>query len=305
MTEPYRGVFPIAPTPFTEDGAVDWDGQKRVLDCMIDQGVDGICILANYSEQFSLSDEERSGLLTLCLEHVGGRVPVIVTCSHFSTQIAAERSRAAAEMGARMIMLMPPYHGASLQASDQGTYEHLAAVADAAGIPIMIQDAPLSGVTLSVDLLVRLAREIEQVSYFKIETPAAASKLRALIASGGAAIVGPFDGEESITLMADLNAGATGTMPSALLPDLIKLVVTRHADGQVDAAAAHYAAILPLINFENRQCGLRACKAAMVEGGVIKSDFVRHPFPALDAESRRQLLDLARPLDPLALRWGR
>lgn len=305
MTEPYRGVFPIAPTPFTEDGAIDWDGQKRVLDCMIDQGVDGICILANYSEQFSLDDEERSGLLKLCLEHVSGRVPVIVTCSHFSTRIAGERARSAAEQGARMIMMMPPYHGASLQASDQGTYEHFARVADAAGVPIMIQDAPLSGVTLSVDLLARLASEIEHVSYFKIETPAAASKLRALIAAGGDAIVGPFDGEESITLMADLNAGATGTMPSALLPDLIKPVVASHAQGQVDAAAAHYAAILPLINFENRQCGLRACKAAMMEGGVIKSDFVRHPFPPFGEESRAQLLELARPLNPIALRWGR
>ncbi len=305
MTEPYRGVFPIAPTPFTEDGAIDWDGQKRVLDCMVDQGVDGICILANYSEQFSLSDAERSGLLTLCLEHVGDRVPVIVTCSHYSTQIAMDRARSAAERGARLIMMMPPYHGASLQASDQGTYEHLAAVADAAGIPVMIQDAPLSGVTLSVDLLVRLAKDIEQVSYFKIETPAAASKLRALIEAGGDAIVGPFDGEESITLMADLNAGATGTMPSALLPDLIKPVLEDHRAGRHDKAAARYAAILPLINFENRQCGLRACKAVMMAGGVIKSDFVRHPFPRLDDDSRGQLLDLAKPLTPVSLRWGR
>ena len=83
----YRGVFPIAPTPFLENGALDLDSQKRVLDCMVDQGVDGICILANYSEQFLLTDEERDTLLELCLNHVAGRVPVIVTCSHFSTSI--------------------------------------------------------------------------------------------------------------------------------------------------------------------------------------------------------------------------
>ena len=51
-THPYTGVFPIAPTPFNEDESLDLPGQKRVLDCMVDQGVDGICILANYSEQF-------------------------------------------------------------------------------------------------------------------------------------------------------------------------------------------------------------------------------------------------------------
>lgn len=76
---PFRGVFPIAPTPFTEAGDLDLDGQRRVLDCMIDQGVDGICILANYSEQFALSDRERETLLDLCLTHIAGRVPVIVT----------------------------------------------------------------------------------------------------------------------------------------------------------------------------------------------------------------------------------
>jgi 4-hydroxy-tetrahydrodipicolinate synthase len=303
--EPFAGVFPIAPTPFTDAGDLDLEGQRRVLDCMIDQGVDGICILANYSEQFALSDSEREILLDLCLEHVAGRVPVIVTASHYGTRIVVERARRAAAAGAHALMLMPPYHGALLRADEQGIFEHFAAVAAAADIPIMVQDAPLSGVSLSVAFLARLAREIPQVRYFKIEMPGTAAKLRALIAAGGDAIAGPFDGEESITLMADLEAGATGTMPSALLPDLIKPVVTDYLAGRTDEAQAGYARILPLINFENRQCNLRAAKAAMMEGGVIRSDAVRHPFVPLDEETRAGLLALAGPLEPLALRWGK
>jgi dihydrodipicolinate synthase/N-acetylneuraminate lyase len=301
---PYRGVFPIAPTPFTADGDLDLDGQRRVLDCMIDQGVDGICILANYSEQFALSDAERETLLDLCLEHVTGRVPVIVTCSHYGTRIAIERARRAQVAGARVLMLMPPYHGTALRAGDEGVFEHFARIAEAVSIPIMVQDAPLSGVTLSVPLLARLARELPLVCYFKIEMPGTADKLRALIEAGGDAIVGPFDGEESITLMADLDAGATGTMPSALLPDLIKPVVDLHLGGRRDEAASAYARILPLINFENRQCNLRATKAVMMAGGVIRSDAVRHPFAPLGEPTRAALLELARALDPLALRWG-
>ena len=128
-SKPYAGVFPVAPTPFAADGALDLDGMRRVLDCMIDQGVDGICILANYSEQFLLSDVERSALQETCLAHVAGRVPVIVTCSHFSTQIACDRARAAATAGAAMLMLMPPYHGASLRADEKGMLEHFARAA--------------------------------------------------------------------------------------------------------------------------------------------------------------------------------
>jgi 2-keto-3-deoxy-L-arabinonate dehydratase len=303
--QPYTGIYPIAPTPFTASGDVDLVGQRRVLDCMIDQGVDGICVLANYSEQFLLSDGERATLVDLCLSHVAGRVPVIVTCSHFSTRIAAERARAAANAGAAMLMMMPPYHGTGLRADENGIVQHFARVAEAAPVPIMVQDAPLSGVTLSVPFLVRLAREVPAVGYFKIEVPGAAAKLRGLVEAGGAAILGPFDGEESITLMADLDAGATGTMPSALLPDLIRPVLQHHRAGRRGEAAAAYARILPLINFENRQCGLRATKTVMAAGGVIGSDAVRHPLEALHPATRAGLLELAEELQPLALRWGK
>ncbi len=308
MTKPaaaYTGVFPIAPTPFDKSGELDPDGMRRVLDCMIDQGVDGICILANYSEQFLLTDVERDTLLDLCLAHVAGRVPVIVTCSHFSTQIAAARAKKAHQAGAKMIMLMPPYHGATLKADEKGILEHFAAVAAAAPLPLMVQDAPLAGVNLSVPFLARLAAEVPQVAYFKVEVPNAAAKLRALIAAGGKAIRGPFDGEESITLMADLDAGATGTMPSALLPDLIRSVLVHFREQRRAEALAAYNKILPLINFENRQCGLRATKTVMMEGGVIKSDAVRHPLEALHPATKAGLLELARAAKPLALRWGK
>jgi 2-keto-3-deoxy-L-arabinonate dehydratase len=302
---PMTGVFPIAPTPFTAAGDLDVDGMRRVLDCMIDQGVDGICILANYSEQFLLTDGERDTLLDACLAHVAGRVPVIVTCSHFSTRIAGERGRAAAAAGAAMLMLMPPYHGVGLRADEPGIVAHFAHVAEASGLPIMVQDAPLSGVSLSVQFLVGLAAEVPAVRFFKVEVPGTAGKLRALVAAGGDNVAGPLDGEESITLMADLDAGATSTMPSALLPDLIKPVVTHHLAGRRAEAAAAYARILPLINFENRQCGLRATKTVMMEGRVIRSDAVRHPLEALHPATRDGLLELARDVQPLALRWGK
>ena len=303
MARPYRGVWPVVPTVFTETGDLDLEGQRRVLDCMVDQGSDGLCILANYSEQFLISDGERETLARTCLEHVAGRLPVIVAASHFSTRIVVERCRRAAELGAAMVMLMPPYHGTGLRGTEAQTYGQFARAAEA-GLPIMVQDAPLSGVELSVAFLARLAKEIDGVAYFKIETPQAAAKLRALIRAGGDAVEGPFDGEEAIALMADIDAGATGTMPSALLPDLLKPIVDAHREGRREEAAAAYARVLPLINYENRQCGLRASKVAMKAGGVIRSAHVRAPLAPLEPEVLEGLLELARPLDLLALRWG-
>ena len=88
-------------------------------------------------------------------------------------------------------------------------------------------------------------------------------------------------------------------------PDLIKPVLQLHREGRREAALAAYARILPLINFENRQCGLRATKTVMQEGGVIASDAVRHPLEALHPATRAGLLELARAVNPLALRWGK
>ena len=302
MTQ-YSGIWPVAPTPFHDDGTVDIEGMKRVLDCLIDQGADGICILANFSEQFLISDAEREMLARTSIEHVADRIPIIVTISHFATKIAVERAQFAKDLGADIVMMMPPYHGALLKGNAQQTFEQFKAVGEV-GIPIMVQDAPLSGVELPVPLLLRMAHEIEMVKLFKIECPRAANKLRILISEGGAAIEAPFDGEEAITLLADLDAGATGSMTSGLIVDQIKPIIAHHLAGRTNEAIEAYGRVAMVINHENRQCGWQSCKAAMVEGGVIKSEYCRHPIEPLHPAIRSRLLDLLKPLDPLVLKWG-
>jgi 2-keto-3-deoxy-L-arabinonate dehydratase len=300
----YRGIFPVVPTTFTEDGALDLASQKRCVDFMIDAGSDGLCILANFSEQFLLSDDEREVLTRTVLEHVAGRVPVIVTTTHFSTGVCAERSRRAQEMGAAMLMVMPPYHGATFRVPEPQIFEFYARLSDAVDIPIMVQDAPAAGTVLSAAFLAKMAREIEHVAYFKIETAGAAWKLRELIRLGGPAIEGPWDGEEAITLLPDLDAGATGAMTGGGYPDGIRPIIEAHRAGDRDKAFVLYQRWLPLINHENRQSGFLAAKALMKEGGVIACEAPRHPWPAMHPETRKGLIETARRLDPLVLRWA-
>lgn len=300
----YQGLFPVVPTTFTETGELDLASQKRAVDFMIDAGSDGLCILANFSEQFLLGDDERELLTRTVLDHVAGRVPVIVTTTHFSTRVCAARSRRAQAMGAAMVMMMPPYHGATFRVPETKVYEFYTGVAEGLGIPIMVQDAPAAGTPMSAAFLARMAREIEPLKYFKIEVPGAAVKLRDMIALGGAAIEGPWDGEEAITLIPDLEAGATGSMTGGGYPDGIKPILEAWRAGRRAEAVAHYERWLPLINLENRQCGLLAAKAMMKAGGIIACEAPRHPLPPLHPESRRLLLDCARRLDALALRWA-
>lgn len=304
-TRPYRGVFPVVPTIFNADGSLDLPGQLRCVDFMIDAGSTGLCILANFSEQFVLSDAERDTLTRAILAHVAGRVPVIVTTTHYATQICIERSRLAEQLGAAMVMVMPPYHGATFRVSEGQVEAFYQRLSDAINIPIMVQDAPVAGTPMSAPFLARMAQNIANLKYFKLEMPGAASKMRELIRLGGAAIEGPWDGEEAITLLADLDAGATGAMTGGAYPDGIRMIFDAFHRGDREEAVRQYGRWLPLINYENRQGGILTAKALMKEGGVIACDAPRHPFPEMSPEVRAGLLDAARRLDPMVLRWGR
>lgn len=296
MARAYTGVFPVLPTTFDEAGNLDSESQLRAVDFFLGSGVDGFTILANYSEQFALSDAERETLTRSILKHTAGRAPVIVTTTHYSSRVAAERSRQAQDLGAAMVMLMPPYHG-TMRAEESGSYEFFKAVSDAIEIPIMIQDAPVSGVTLSAAFLARLANEIPNVKYFKIEVPGTTVKIRELLRLAGPAIEGAFDGEEAITLIHDLGAGATGTIPGGMVPGVLGEVVRLYRAGQVAEATERYERILPLLNYENKVCGLRATKAFLKEAGVIRCEACRAPYPAyLPPEVRSGLVDLVRRL---------
>ena len=305
MQRPYKGVFPVVPTTFTESGELDLASQKRCVDFMIDAGSSGLCILANFSEQFVLSDHDREVLTRVILEHVAGRVPVIVTTTHFGTRVCAQRSKSAMDMGASMVMVMPPYHGATIRVSEQPIHEFYARLSECCRIPIMVQDAPVAGTPMSAAFLARLARETEHVRYFKIETPGAASKLRDLIRLGGSAIEGPWDGEEAITLLPDMDAGATGSMTGGGYPDGIRRIFDAYAANRREEAIAEYTRWLPLINYENRQGGILTAKVLMKEGGIIACEAPRHPFPAIHPQVRAGLIETARRLDPLVLRWSR
>jgi 2-keto-3-deoxy-L-arabinonate dehydratase len=267
--------------------------------------VDGLCLLANYSEQFSLTDSERDTIAQTLLEYVAGRVPVIVTTSHYSARVAAARSRAAQERGAAMVMLMPPFFGATLTVAGPAVIEYFKRVADAIEIPVMLQDAPLSPTSLSVSLIGDLVRQVPRVQYVKIEVPQAAEKLDALVGALGSSLPGPFDGEESVTLIPDLDAGATGTMPSATVPFELGAIVRRYLAGDRAGAVSLWERLLPLIHFENRQCGLRAQKILLAEGGIIGSEQTRAPLGPVSPRARRGLIELAEARDLLIMRWGR
>jgi 4-hydroxy-tetrahydrodipicolinate synthase len=208
-------------------------------------------------------------------------------------------------MGAAVVMVMPPFFGATLTVPGPAVIEYFRQVTGAIHIPVMVQDAPLSATPLPVSLLIDLVRQVPLVQYAKIEVPQAADKLHALVSALGDSLPGPFDGEESVTLIPDLDAGATGTMPSSTVPAELGQIVRRYADGDRAGAVSAWEDLLPLIHFENRQCGLRAQKILLAHAGIITSDRTRAPFGPVSPRTRCRLIELAEARDLLIMRWGR
>lgn len=304
MLDLISGIIPVAPTIFLDNEELDVEGQQRVADYLVDAKSDAICILANYSEQFSLSDREREFITDLTLQHLEGRVPVLVTTSHYSARIARQRSLDAEKRGATAVMLMAPFFGSTIRVDDSEVLQYFKRVADGLTIDIMIQDAPMSPTLLSAELIARLAVEIPQIKYAKIEVPRTAHKVRALRELAGDALPGLFDGEEAITLIPDLHAGVQGTMSSCVIPDRLGQVVRQFLSGEIDKATSDWEAILPLIHYENRHCGLSAAKYLMKAGGIIGSDRARAPFAPLAPFAAHELLELAKRQNAFILRWA-
>src|SRR3989442_1110094 len=160
----------------------DLDSLRRVVDYLIDAGAHGVAALGVAGEIYALTDAERRAVAQTVVKQAAGRVPVVVGASHNGAEAAAALAREAAAAGADVLMVMPP---SFIKPAEQGIYEYYAMIAEAARIPIMIQDNPgWTGVTIPTDLIIRLA-DLPLIRYVKVETPAPLPKVSELTRTAG------------------------------------------------------------------------------------------------------------------------
>jgi 4-hydroxy-tetrahydrodipicolinate synthase len=166
MTHAFRGSYTVAITPFTEDGsAVDEAAWKRFLDWQLDVGVPGVIVLGSTGEFLSVSDDERTLLVDTAVNHVAGRVPVLVGTMNAHTPNAVRYSREAEALGADGLMIVPPYYYTPTEDEIFGYYR---AIAEAVSLPIMLYNNPVTtNVDMSAKLVGRLTRAFENIRYIK------------------------------------------------------------------------------------------------------------------------------------------
>lgn len=289
----YAGVFPILNTTFHENGSIDPDSQIRLLHYLLASGAHGIGLFGIASEGYTLTSEERRTLLKQ-IRREAGSTPLVVSSGHTGTAAAVESSREAEDLGADMLMVLPPY---LLKTDGDGLMHYYEAIGRAVKIPIMIQDAPLmTQVAMPPALLARLSRQIERVEYVKVEAPPTAPKFSACEAAQVSAVL--FGGLNGQFLIEEYERGGRGTMPgSDLIPQFASIWQQLEA-GDSTGAWNEFTHILPLIRFELQPgLGVSAMKNNLLERGIIGCAQVRHPTAALDAQGLKELQRLRQWVD--------
>ena len=286
MTHPWRGIFVIVVTPFTESYQLDEESLRRQVRFCIDAGVQGLVGPANASEFPTMSDQERRRWTEVVTSEAAGRVPVVATTTAGHALPAIELSLHAQEVGASAIMAMPPH---ILHPDADGCYAYYKALSDALDIPIIIQNyiGPV-GTPMSNTLIARMCRELEQVQYIKEETLPEPRQIEATIRAAGDACKGVFGGQGGVYILDETRRGAVGNMPASQVSDVHVDIWNRLEAGDEAGARAIFNRVLPLLNLE-RMHGVALYKEVLHRRGIFTTTLSRAPGKYLDDMDRAEL----------------
>ncbi|HEY4910370.1 MAG TPA: dihydrodipicolinate synthase family protein [Methylomirabilota bacterium] len=291
----WSGIFHIMATPFTDGGDLDTAGIPRLVESALATGITGITILGIAGEAHRLTDEERRRVVESVVKEVRGRVPVAVGVSASGTHLATSFTRMAQEHGANALMVAPP---AGLKNLDV-VADYFLAVADAASVPMVLQDEPVTTqVTMPAAFVARLCREIPRIEAVKLEEAPTLPKITRLreILSQRVAIFGGLGG---VYFFEELSRGADGAMTGFPYPEALRAIRDAFVAGRRDDARALFYRWLPLIRYESQPgstpgTAISIRKEILRRRGWIASARVRPPAPALDAGTMDELSEILR-----------
>lgn len=286
LDEGAKGVYVIAVTPFTEDGALDLPSTDRMVDFYLEKGANGLTVLGMMGEAPKLTAEESRIFVRRVLARVQGRVPVVVGVSAPGFAAMRELSDSVMADGAAGVMVAPP---ASLRTDDQiVSYYDMVAKTLGPKTPFVLQDFPLvTNVQIASSVILRIVAAQPSCVMLKHEDWPGLAKISALRAASdknGGRRISILVGNGAMFLPEELSRGADGAMTGFAYPEMMVDVWKAHAAGDVERAHDLFDAYLPLARYEQQPGhGLAIRKYLLAKRGAIASGMVRSPGSALSA----------------------
>jgi 4-hydroxy-tetrahydrodipicolinate synthase len=299
LDEGARGVFIIAATPFTDEGALDLSSVDSLTDFYLGCGVHGFTLLGMMGEAHKLTAEESLAVVRRVVARAGGR-QVIVGASHAGLQNVRRLAHEAMLAGAAGVMVAPP---AGLR-GDEGVYNYYAQLFEALGpdVPVVYQDYPQStGVYLAPATFERLVDDFAQLVMLKHEDcPGLAklSRVREAEKKPGRRRVSILVGNGGLYLPQEMRRGADGAMTGFAWPEMLVQVCALFDAGKPDEAEDLFDLYLPLVRHEQQPgIGLALRKEVLFRRGAIRSPRQRAPGSSLGPADRAELDQLMARLE--------
>lgn len=287
-----EGVVPILVTPFDTSGRIDVDSLQQLIDFNIAAGVHGLGVALG-SEIFKFNEAERDLLVRAVVDHVAGRVPVVINSGASGTDLAVHYSVAAERAGADALMVIPPF----FMPASGGEIAHYYRTIDAAvGIPLILQDIPQAPVPPG--MAVSLQASCKNVTMIKVETLPITAKVADMFAAAGNVLT-IFGGAGGTYFIEEMRRGARGTMPFCSQPAAFVETWNRFQAGDEKGARAVFDAAIMAVNRLGAQNGdlfFHVHKQLLVKLGVIATATVRSPTITVDPISQREIDELLEQL---------
>src|SRR5215470_3772798 len=307
LTEKASGVYIIAATPFTEDGALDLQSVDTLTDFYIGCGVHGFTLLGMMGEAHKLAPEESIDVVKRVIARAGDR-QVIVGVSHAGLENVRRLAHEVMIAGASGVMVAPP---AGLK-GDDGVYNYYTQIFQALGsdIPVVYQDYPqATGVYLAPSVFERLVDDFKQLVMLKHEDAPGLAKLtrvREGEKKPGRRRVSILVGNGGLYLPQELRRGADGAMTGFAWPEMLVEVCDLAAKGKAEEAEDLFDIYLPLVRHEQQPgIGLALRKEVLFKRGAIKSPKQRAPGSSLTGTDRTELEAMMARLERRLAQAGR
>ena len=161
----FKGLGVALVTPFTIEGEVDYKALKRLVEYLIQNGADFLCILATTGETPCLSSDEKNQIKQLVIDVNRGRVPILIGCGGNNTRAVVEELKTTDWTGIDGILSVCPYYN---KPSQEGLYQHFKAIAEASPLPVVLYNVPgRTGINMKSETTVRLANDCENIVTIK------------------------------------------------------------------------------------------------------------------------------------------
>jgi 4-hydroxy-tetrahydrodipicolinate synthase len=271
-------------TPFDQNGEVDFNATRILVDYLIENGTDGIVVAGTTGESPTLTTEEKVALFKLVVDAVNGRVPVIAGTGSNNTRASISLTKLAEETGVDGIMLVAPYYN---KPSQEGMYQHFKTIAESTPLPIMLYNIPgRSVVNLSVETIVRLS-QIPNIVALK-EASGNLDAMAEMISQAPSDFT-LYSGDDGLALPV-LAIGGAGvvSVASHVIGNEIQEMINHFKNGNVQDAASAHRRLLPIMKALFAAPNPAPVKAALNMNGVNVGG-LRLPLLPLTTEEQRTL----------------